>query len=105
MDRVPDSAVCNEAVKLAQKKGFYNLKPFCKRVLEPLREENEREYPSRKENLSEISFSQVFHAGAAGIRWLNDYGERINGEDAGRFPERKTGDIRCRTYLIRGRDL
>ena len=28
MDRVPDSAVCNEAVKLAQRKGFYNLKPF-----------------------------------------------------------------------------
>ena len=29
MDRVPDSAVCNEAVKLAQKKGFYNLKPYA----------------------------------------------------------------------------
>ena len=26
MDSVPDSAVCNEAVKLAQKKGFYTLK-------------------------------------------------------------------------------
>lgn len=33
MDRVPDSAVCNEAVKLAQKKGFYNLKPFVNGVL------------------------------------------------------------------------
>ena len=33
MDRVPDSAVCNEAVKLAQKKGFYNLKPFVNCVL------------------------------------------------------------------------
>ena len=28
MDSVPDSAVCNEAVKLAQRKGFYNLKPL-----------------------------------------------------------------------------
>ena len=28
MDSVPDSAVCNEAVKLAQRKGFYSLKPF-----------------------------------------------------------------------------
>ena len=26
MDRIPDSAVCNEAVKLAQKKGFRQLK-------------------------------------------------------------------------------
>ena len=28
MDSVPDSAVCNEAVKIAQRRGFYNLKGF-----------------------------------------------------------------------------
>ncbi len=33
MDSVPDSAVCNEAVKLAQKRGFYNLKGFVNGVL------------------------------------------------------------------------
>lgn len=33
MDNVPDSAVCNEAVKLAQKKGFYTLKGFVNGVL------------------------------------------------------------------------
>ncbi|MCD8347102.1 MAG: 16S rRNA (cytosine(967)-C(5))-methyltransferase RsmB [Lachnospiraceae bacterium] len=33
MDSVPDSAVCNEAVRLAQKKGFYNLKGFVNGVL------------------------------------------------------------------------
>lgn len=33
MDRIPDSAVCNEAVKLAQKKGFTNLKGFVNGVL------------------------------------------------------------------------
>lgn len=33
MDSVPDSAVCNEAVKLAQRKGFYNLKGFVNGVL------------------------------------------------------------------------
>lgn len=33
MDRIPDSAVCNEAVKLAQKKGFVNLKGFVNGVL------------------------------------------------------------------------
>ena len=36
MDSVPDSAVCNEAVKLAQKKGFYNLKGFVNGVREIL---------------------------------------------------------------------
>lgn len=33
MDSVPDSAVCNEAVKIAQKRGFYNLKGFVNGVL------------------------------------------------------------------------
>ena len=33
MDSVPDSAVCNEGVKLAQRKGFYNLKGFVNGVL------------------------------------------------------------------------
>ena len=33
MDSVPASAACNEAVKLAQKKGFHNLKGFVNGVL------------------------------------------------------------------------
>lgn len=33
MDRIPDSAVCNEAVKLAEKKGFRGLKGFVNGVL------------------------------------------------------------------------
>lgn len=33
MDGVPDSAVCNEGVKLAQRKGFYSLKGFVNGVL------------------------------------------------------------------------
>ena len=33
MDSVPDSAVCNESVKLAVKKGFVNLKGFVNGVL------------------------------------------------------------------------
>ena len=31
MDRIPDSAVCNEAVRLAEKKGFHGLKGFVNR--------------------------------------------------------------------------
>ncbi len=33
MDAVPDAAACNEAVKLAQKKGFSSLKGFVNGVL------------------------------------------------------------------------
>ncbi len=48
MDSVPDSAVCNEAVKLAQRKGFYNLKPFVNGVLRTIAREMEKSETSSK---------------------------------------------------------
>lgn len=42
MDRIPDAAVCNEAVKLAQKKGFGNLKGFVNGVLRKIAREKDR---------------------------------------------------------------
>lgn len=41
MDRVPDSAACNEAVKLAEKRGFRNLKGFVNGVLRNIAREKE----------------------------------------------------------------
>ena len=66
MDRVPDSAVCNEAVKLAQKKGFYNLKPFVNGVLQNCGEADERTGISFKRREScPLSVRSLFHAGGA----------------------------------------
>lgn len=46
MDAVPDSAACNEAVKLAQKKGFATLKGFVNGVLRNIARNKENiEYP------------------------------------------------------------
>ena len=46
MDAIPDSAVCNEAVKLSAKKGFHNLKGFVNGVLRTiLRNKDTIEYP------------------------------------------------------------
>lgn len=46
MDSVPDSAVCNEAVKLAVKKGFVNLKGFVNGLLRNIARNIEQiEYP------------------------------------------------------------
>ena len=51
MDSVPDSAVCNEAVKLTQRKGFYNLKPFVNGVLRTIiRQMDELAFPSREKD-------------------------------------------------------
>ena len=42
MDRVPDSAVCNEAVKLAVKRKFVGLKGFVNGVLRSVSREKEQ---------------------------------------------------------------
>lgn len=39
LNRVPDSAACNEAVKLAEKRGFYGLKGFVNGVLRTISRE------------------------------------------------------------------
>ena len=52
MDQVPDSAACNEAVKLAKKRGFSRLSGFVNGVLRNIsRNKDEIKYPSREKNL------------------------------------------------------
>lgn len=47
MDSVPDAAACNEAVKLAQKKGFSTLKGFVNGVLRTIvKNKDSIEYPN-----------------------------------------------------------
>ena len=51
MDSVPDSAVCNEAVRLANKRGFSGLKGFVNGVLRSVcRLDKEKILPDRKQN-------------------------------------------------------
>ncbi|MCP1108808.1 16S rRNA (cytosine(967)-C(5))-methyltransferase RsmB [Ohessyouella blattaphilus] len=42
LDRVPDAAICNEAVKLAKKKGFKSLSGFVNGVLRTISREKEK---------------------------------------------------------------
>lgn len=51
MDAVPDSAVCNEAVKLAEKRKFHTLKGFVNGVLRRIAREKEAiSYPDEKKD-------------------------------------------------------
>lgn len=51
MDSVPDSAACNEAVKLAQKHKFVNLKGFVNGVLRNIsRNKDNIQYPDKAKN-------------------------------------------------------
>ncbi len=56
MDTVPDSAACNEAVKLATKKGFVNLKGFVNGVLRNIvRNLESISYPDREDMVKYLS--------------------------------------------------
>lgn len=100
MDSVPESAVCNEAVKLAQKKGFYNLKPFVNGVLRTIvRQMDELQYPSREKDVVRYFSVKYSMPELLVNRWLNDYGEETTEKILADFLKEKPMTVRCRTYL------
>ena len=61
MDGVPDSAVCNEAVKLAGKRSFGSLKGFVNGVLRNIARNKEQiAYPDREKDL--VSYFSVVYS-------------------------------------------
>lgn len=70
MDSVPDSAVCNEAVKLAVKRKFHGLKGFVNGVLRTISRE--------AETLTFHSLSEKYSMPQWIVNmWLHDYGEAM----------------------------
>lgn len=56
MDSIPDSAVCNEAVKLAAKRGFHGLKGFVNGVLRGIsRNLDQITYPGKEDTVAFLS--------------------------------------------------
>lgn len=74
MDQVPNSAACNEGVKLAVKKGFGSLRGFVNGVLRTIeRKLDHLEYPKREEPLKYFSVKYSMPEWIVNM-WLNDYG-------------------------------
>jgi 16S rRNA (cytosine967-C5)-methyltransferase len=75
MDQVPDSAVCNEAVKLAKKRGFKNLTGFVNGVLRSIaREMDQIAYPdSKKYPIQSLSVRYSMPEWLV-KRWITEYG-------------------------------
>lgn len=74
MDSVPVSAACNEAVKLAEKKGFKNLKGFVNGVLRNISRNKENiNYPD--ESKAPVKYLSVMYSTPEWIinNWLADY--------------------------------
>ena len=75
MDSIPDAAVCNEAVKLAKKRGFGQLRGFVNGVLRNIaRELPNLQYPDEK--LEPVRFLEVTYSVPAWMveQWIRDYG-------------------------------
>ena len=75
MDAIPDAAVCNEAVKLAKKRGFGQLRGFVNGVLRNIaRELSHLQYPDEK--LESVRFLEVNYSIPAWMaeQWIRDYG-------------------------------
>lgn len=75
MDAVPDSAACNEACKLAQKRKFHNLKGFVNGVLRNLSKNKESlTLPSKDQNQT-LYFSVKYSMPEWIVeKWIAEYG-------------------------------
>lgn len=74
MNHIPDSAACNEAVKLAQKKGFKNLKGFVNGVLRNIsRNKEDIDYPN--EYTEPVRYLSVLYSIPEWIllKWLEEF--------------------------------
>ena len=96
MDTIPDSAVCNEAVKIAQKRGFYNLKGFVNGVLRNIaRGMDTIIYPSLEKD--PVSYLSVTYSIPEWIitKWTAQFGVEQVEQVCKSFQKEHMTSIRC----------
>lgn len=100
MDSVPDSAVCNEAVKLARKKGFYNLTGFVNGVLRKVaREYGSIRFPQKSQPVEYLSVMYSMPIWLVEC-FLKDYGFEKSEKIFEAFLEESPTTIRIREHLV-----
>ena len=105
MDSVPDSAVCNEAVKLAAKKGFHNLKGFVNGVLRNIaRNRDNITYPDKKDYVNYLSVKYSMPEWIL-KQWLRDYDREIVEVMLQEFLKEKPTTIRCNLNQMSKKEL
>ena len=98
MERVPDSAVCNEAVKLAKKRKFQGLTGFVNGVLRNISREKEAlEFASAAERFSIPQW--MFDM------WKKEYGQETAETIAKAFLEDRPLTVRCNTSLASVKEI
>lgn len=95
MDSVPDSAVCNESVKLAVKKGFVNLKGFVNGVLRNIsRSLADVKYPGKEDVAAYLSVTYSLPEWIV-AKWLKEYDADTVARMGEEFLKEKPTSIRC----------
>lgn len=101
LDQVPDSAACNEAVKLVKKRGFSSLSGFVNGVLRNLaRQKEEIVYPDEQKD--KILYLSIFYSMPEWIikKWLKDYDYKTVQTMLETFLKENQTTIRCHTSKI-----
>ena len=105
MDSVPDSAICNEAVKLAGKRGFVNLKGFVNGVLRNIgRNLDKISYPDEKDQVAFISIKYSLPEWMV-KQWLKVYDEETVKMIGKAFLEEKPLTVRFDEHKIKKAEL
>ena len=105
MDSVPDSAVCNEAVKLAKRHGFGQLSGFVNGVLRNIsRNISDVRYPDQKDM---VRFLEVKYSMPQWIvkQWINDYGMEKTEQILKGFDRENPWSIRTNTLKCTPEEL
>lgn len=106
MDSVPDSAACNETVKLAVRKGFSGLKGFVNGILRTVvREKEKLVFPKKDLNL--VEYYSVVYSMPEWIvaQWLTQYGEERTEKMLLAGLEAKATTVRIRAEVFQREEI
>lgn len=101
MSQVPDSAACNESVKLAQKKGFHTLKGFVNGILRNVSRNKEiLKYPDREKDF--LSYLNVMYSMPMWIleKWSKSYSADVLERMLQYFAKESRTTIRINTAKV-----
>ena len=106
MDSVTDAAAVNEAVRLTQQKGFYNLKGFVNGVLRNIvRGQNEIPYPDEKTDL--VKYLSVVYSMPEWIvkMWIGEYGSYVTERMLKSFLSERPTIVRYKTDRMQAKTI
>lgn len=105
MDHVPSSAICNESVKLAARKGFSGLKGFVNGVLRNISRNISRIAEPGKEDMKKYLSVRYSLPEWMVEQWTEEYGEDTVEQIGQAFLEERPLTIRCNLTALGREEL